>query len=126
MEIYFVGTGREIKCTIVKQLSRKEYHFNWWYKIEFGTGIINSIRKFFRDEIYIDADDIWGRGTAHQWISSGFRYRANTEQDKIEWILYCMNCDDSVMRYAIHIVVKEEFPQYKKVLDEPDRYRILI
>lgn len=108
------------------KLTKKELHWNKWYKIEFGMGILNSIKKYFRDRIYRDADDMWGRGTAHSWISSNLKLNNFTERDKIGWILYCITCDDDVMRYAVHIVVREEFPEYKKVLDNPGKYRLLL
>lgn len=44
---------------------------------------------------------------------------------KIRYIVHCINDEDWAYRQEIIKIVRSEFPQYRKVLADPDKYKIL-
>ena len=68
----------------------------------------------------------WAYGSCCDWISSGFHYRCPTEEDKVAWIFHCLDHDDPVMRKRIYDVIENEFPQYQTILDNQEKWRLLI
>jgi len=69
---------------------------------------------------------LWSKRSAVHWVSTGFKYRHLTEEERVGWILHCMDSDDAAIRNGIVQVLKHEYPQYQKVMESPDKYRILV
>jgi hypothetical protein len=86
--------------------------------------IIKSIRKWWRDK-YIGSSGVYPKYSCIDFL---FVFIKNTKTDanRIQAILDFMTSSDPTTRIVIYDVVRDHYPQYKKVLENPDRYRILL
>jgi len=46
--------------------------------------------------------------------------------DKIRFVIWCMNDTDWAVEQEVYKVIKGEFPQYRKVLECPEKYKVLL
>lgn len=71
--------------------------------------------SFYRAKIYVDSS-----------LTPGHRYYLASMADRIRFVINCSEDSDWAVRKAVRELVSEKFTNYKKVLEQPDKYRLFL
>jgi hypothetical protein len=86
--------------------------------------MIERIKQWLNKK-YLGDSGIYPEGSCIDFLYVFIKNTKN-ESDRVKFILNCMISSDNTTRNVIYSVIRDHYPQYNKVLENPNKYRILL